>query len=65
MIELFRYQSDDDCEPFTEWLNALRDKVAQARIRAGAGIVQPMNFRGQAARLCGVDLDPRPVNNSI
>ena len=32
---------------------------------ADAGIVQQMNFRGLAARVCGGDLDPRPVNNSI
>ena len=30
---------------------------------AGAGIVQQMNFRGHAARVCGVDLDPRVVDN--
>lgn len=33
MIELLRYQREDGHEPFTEWLNAIRDKVAQARIR--------------------------------
>lgn len=33
MIELCRYQRDDGREPFTEWLNALRDRTAQARIR--------------------------------
>ena len=32
---------------------------------AGAGIVQQMNFQGLAVRICGVDLDPRTVNNSI
>jgi hypothetical protein len=32
---------------------------------AGAGIVQQMNFRGLAARVCGVDVDPRTVNNAI
>lgn len=31
---------------------------------AGAGIVQQMDFRGQAARICGVDLDPHTVNNA-
>ena len=30
---------------------------------AGAGIVEPMNFRGQVARICGVDLDPRVTEN--
>lgn len=33
MIELFRYQREDGSEPFSDWLNALRDKTAQARIR--------------------------------
>jgi putative addiction module killer protein len=33
MIELLRYQREDGREPFTEWLDSLRDKVAQARIR--------------------------------
>lgn len=31
---------------------------------AGAGIVQQMDFRGHAARICGVDLDPHMVNNA-
>lgn len=33
MVELFRYQRADGREPFTDWLDALCDKVAQARIR--------------------------------
>ncbi|WP_175105598.1 type II toxin-antitoxin system RelE/ParE family toxin [Pararobbsia alpina] len=32
MIELFRYQCEDGREPLTDWLGALRDKVARARI---------------------------------
>jgi len=44
MIELFRYQSDDGREPFTEWLNALRDRVAQARIRVRLRQVQAGNL---------------------
>lgn len=44
MIELFRYQRDDGYEPFTDWLNALRDKVAQARIRIRLRQVQAGNF---------------------
>ncbi len=31
----------------------------------GAGIVQQMNFRGLAAKVCGVDLDPRVVDNPM
>lgn len=32
---------------------------------AGAGIVEQMNFKGLAARVCGVDLDPRVVDNPM
>ena len=44
MIELFRYQRDDGREPFTEWLDTMRDKVAQARIRIRLRQVQADNF---------------------
>lgn len=44
MIELLRYRREDGHEPFTEWLNALRDKVAQARIRVRLRQVQAGNF---------------------
>ena len=44
MIELLRYQREDGREPFSEWLNALRDKVAQARIRMRLRQVQSGNF---------------------
>ena len=44
MIELFRYQRDDGREPFTEWLNAMRDKIAQARIRVRLRQVQAGNL---------------------
>jgi putative addiction module killer protein len=44
MIELLRYQRDDEREPFTEWLNTLRDKVAQARIRIRLLQIQAGNF---------------------
>lgn len=30
---------------------------------AGAGIVAAMDFRGHAGRICGIDLDPRVVEN--
>jgi SAM-dependent methyltransferase len=32
---------------------------------AGAGILPQMNFRDRAARVCGVDLDPRVVANPM
>ena len=44
VIELFRYQREDGLEPLTEWLSALRDKVAQARIRVRLRQVQAGNF---------------------
>ena len=40
MIELFRYQREDGREPFTEWLDGVRDRVAQARIRVRLRQVQ-------------------------
>ena len=33
MFQLLRYQREGGREPFTEWLNGLRDLKAQARIR--------------------------------
>ncbi|MBN3791486.1 type II toxin-antitoxin system RelE/ParE family toxin [Burkholderia sp. Ac-20353] len=44
VFELLRYQCDDGCEPFTEWLLAIRDKVAQARIRVRLRQVEMGNF---------------------
>jgi putative addiction module killer protein len=44
VIEILRYQREDGREPFTEWLNAARDKVAQARIRVHLRQVQAGNF---------------------
>lgn len=33
MIQVFRYQTVSGQEPVTEWLQSLRDKQAQARVR--------------------------------
>lgn len=44
MLELLRYQREDGREPFSEWLNGLRDKVAQARIRVRLRQVQAGNL---------------------
>jgi putative addiction module killer protein len=44
MIELFRYRRDDGIEPFTEWLNSLHDKLAQARIRVRLRQIQAGNL---------------------
>ena len=44
MIELLRYQSGDGREPFTEWIERVRDKVAQARIRIRLRQIESGNF---------------------
>ncbi len=44
MIGLLRYQRENGREPFTECLNAQRDKLAQARIRVRLRQVQAGNF---------------------
>ena len=33
MIEVFRYRTATGAEPMTDWLNSLRDKRAQAKVR--------------------------------
>jgi putative addiction module killer protein len=33
-VELIRYRTEDDREPFSEWLNGLKDVSAQVRVRA-------------------------------
>lgn len=43
-MELLRYQREDGSEPFTEWLTALRDKAAEARIRVRLRRVEAGNF---------------------
>ena len=49
MIELLRYRRADGREPFTEWLNGIRDKVAQARIRVRLRQLQAANFGDSAS----------------
>lgn len=44
MIELFRYQRADGREPLSDWLEGMRDKIAQARIRMRLRQVQVGNF---------------------
>ena len=41
----------------------LQPSSAVLDLGAGAGIVPQMNFRGLAASVCGVDLDPRVIGN--
>ena len=33
MVEVLRYQTEDGRQPFTEWLDSIEDRAAQARIR--------------------------------
>lgn len=56
----------------TRWDDrAFRDFIAQRLTKdailldlgAGAGVVPEMNFQGYAARICGVDPDPRVASN--
>ncbi|MDZ4138562.1 MAG: class I SAM-dependent methyltransferase [Erythrobacter sp.] len=47
----------------THILSRLKPSMTVLDVGAGAGIVGAMNFRGQVARICGVDLDPRVVDN--
>ncbi len=44
MFELFRYQTEDGSEPFTEWLRSLRDSQAKARILARLERLEAGNF---------------------
>jgi hypothetical protein len=44
-------------------LRRLGPNLCLLDLGAGAGIVPQMNFRGLAARVCGLDPDPRVVDN--
>jgi len=44
-------------------LGYITDSSVVLDLGAGAGIIPQMNFKGKAARVCGVDLDPRVVDN--
>lgn len=53
-----------DDKLFRESIQAvLRPEHHLLDLGAGAGIVKEMNFRGQAARVCGVDPDERVLEN--
>ncbi len=44
MIDVLRYQAEDATEPVTEWLNNLRDKQAQAKLRVRLRRLEAGNF---------------------
>jgi putative addiction module killer protein len=44
MIEVLRYQAADGQEPVTEWLQSLRDKQAQAKVRMRLKRIEAGNF---------------------
>jgi SAM-dependent methyltransferase len=44
-------------------LKEIRPEFSVLDLGAGAGIVEAMNFKGHARWVCGVDLDPRVVDN--
>lgn len=44
-------------------LAAMPDNAEILDVGAGAGIIEMMNFKGVARRVCGVDLDPRVEHN--
>jgi SAM-dependent methyltransferase len=46
-------------------LSSITTKSVVLDLGAGAGIVCQMNFKGLVARVCGVDLDPRVIDNSF
>lgn len=46
-------------------LNALSPESVVLDLGAGAGVVRQMDFKGHAARICGLDLDPRVEQNSM
>jgi putative addiction module killer protein len=44
MFALFRYQTENNREPLTDWLNALRDQQAKARVLARLERLEAGNF---------------------
>lgn len=58
------FQSNWDDLLFCDRILAkLRPDAVVLDLGARAGIVERMNFKGHAAKVCGVDLDPRVIDN--
>lgn len=59
-----KFERNWDDKMFRETIqNHLTAQSVVLDIGAGAGIVEEMHFRGDVARICGVDLDPRVEQN--
>ncbi len=55
-----------DDEAFRQRILAcIRPEHVMLDVGAGAGIVMQMNFKGRARKVCGIDLDPRVVDNPM
>lgn len=58
------YDRNWDDQMFRERiLSRLTEDMVVLDLGAGAGIVEQMNFRGKARRVCGIDPDPRVCEN--
>lgn len=58
------FQSNWDDDLFRQRVLQFVDRQTDVLdLGAGAGIVQAMNFRGHARKVCGIDLDPRVLKN--
>ena len=44
MVDVFRYQTESGKEPLTDWLQSIRDKQAQAKIRIRIKRLEAGNF---------------------
>ncbi len=53
----------DDWQFRERILAAMPEEAVILDLGAGAGIVEAMNFRGRATKVCGIDLDPRVTAN--
>lgn len=61
-----RFQSNWDDHRFRDGvLSHLTPGKTLLDLGAGAGILPQMNFKGHAHRVCGIDLDPRVVDNPM
>jgi SAM-dependent methyltransferase len=46
-------------------LRAMHVEHTVLDLGAGAGIIEHMNFKGRASKVCGIDLDPRVLDNPM